>query len=170
MMAAGRTYTPIATASVSNTTTAGLTFSSVPSTYTDLVLIFNGNADASGNGTRLRFNGDTASNYSDTALRGNGTTASSARETSTTNGFVITGYGYGSTVTLSEVTIVNIQNYANTTTYKTSLIRTGAAAGATSAAVGLWRSTSAINTLYVYAENGYLLNGSNATLYGIAAA
>lgn len=164
------TYEPIATASVTNTTTVGLTFSSISSAYTDLIIVFQGNADASANGTRLRMNGDTAANYSSTSLRGNGTSASSARETSTGNGFVITGYAYGSTVTLNEVTIVQVQNYANSTTYKTSLIRTGAAAAATSTAVGLWRSTSAITTLFVYAEGGYLLNGSNATLYGIKAA
>ena len=56
------TMTPIAT----NTLTAvasSVTFSSIPSTYTDLVLVLQGSFD-SADDVRFRFNGDTGSNYS----------------------------------------------------------------------------------------------------------
>jgi hypothetical protein len=43
-MAAGATYTPIATYTVSGSSTLTYTFSSIPSTYTDLVLVVNGSS------------------------------------------------------------------------------------------------------------------------------
>ena len=69
------TYVPIGTNTVSGTTTNLITFSSIPSTFTDLVLIDNGKFSASDNSYAMTFNGDTASNYSYTYLLGSGTSA-----------------------------------------------------------------------------------------------
>lgn len=60
------TYVPITTTTC-NTTTASVTFSSLPATYNDLVIVGQGKAQ-SGSSTLVdvgvRFNGDTNSNYS----------------------------------------------------------------------------------------------------------
>lgn len=67
---------------------------------------------------------------------------------------------------------MNFQNYSNTTTFKTMIGRNGAAAFDVEASVQLWRSTSAINTLQLFAGQGGInfTSGSTFTLYGITAA
>jgi hypothetical protein len=158
------TYEPIATTTLGSAA-ASVTFSSIPATYTDLVLVFAGaNATAlSGNG--IQFNGDTASNYSNTNLSGDGTTASSARFSNQI--YIRAGISF----TSQSVSIISIQNYANATTYKTLLARGGAGNSYVRADVGLWRSTSAINSILYYVDSGAnFTSGSTFTLYGIKAA
>jgi hypothetical protein len=68
--------------------------------------------------------------------------------------------------------IINIQNYSNTTTYKTALLRSNLATGTypgVDAFVGLWRSTSAITSITILPASNNLLSGSTFTLYGIKA-
>ena len=76
-MAAGSTYTPIATTTLGSAATS-YTFTSIPSTYTDLVLV--GNLSSSSNtNISIRIYSDSGTNYSNTYLTGvNGTGASSA--------------------------------------------------------------------------------------------
>lgn len=161
-MAAGSTYTPIATTTLGSNQ-ATVTFSSIPSTYTDLILV--GNAKDSNNYTGLRVNNDSSSIYSRTIMTWNGSTAGSSRTSGANTLYV------GGNDTNFEVTIYHFQNYANTSVYKT-IIGTQKIANATSlAGVGLWRSTSAINEINIYSVGGStLLTGSSWTLYGIAAA
>ena len=166
-MAAGSTYTPIATTTLGSAT-ASYTFSSIPSTYTDLVLVFNGSASSGTPLVTLQFNGDTATNYSDTTLSGNGTSATSGRDSSVAQ---IYASGADSLTTGISQLIVNLQNYSNTTTYKTIITRSGNAANGTSAVVGLWRSTAAINSIKVFNHTATnFAVGSTFTLYGIQAA
>jgi hypothetical protein len=65
--------------------------------------------------------------------------------------------------------IINIQNYSNSTTYKTVLARSNNAATGTDATVALWRSTSAITSIDYYLNSGSWATGSTFTLYGIKA-
>jgi len=167
-MAAGSTYTPIATTTLGSNQ-AEITFNSIGG-YTDLVLIVSAKQTPALNTQYIRFNGDTGTNYSYTILSGNGTSAVSARGTSQDRWY--SGY-YGVPPTDSYgIEIYNFQNYANTTTYKTGLSRTNRASGGVDAMVGLWRSTSAITSI-TYGISGvsaYLTSGSTFTLYGILAA
>lgn len=163
-MAAGSTYTPIATQTLGSAASS-ITFSSIPNTYTDLILIASVQCTTGGNGTCLQFNGDSSAIYSLTLLAGDGSSASSARlasQTSLQSGLVDTNWG---------TQIIHIMNYANTTTYKTALGR-GNDGGLLRATVGLWPNTSAINSIKVLsAPNAYnFVAGSTFTLYGIAAA
>jgi hypothetical protein len=67
--------------------------------------------------------------------------------------------------------IINIQNYASTSTYKTSIARgSNAAGGDVTASVNMWSSNSAITSLRLYTGSGNINAGSTFTLYGIAAA
>ena len=168
-MAAGSTYTPIATFSVSAQAT--VSFTSIPATYTDLILVTLGKSSTAGssvNQYRIRFNNDTASNYSNTQVRGDGSTASSNRDSSQTELYV--GL-VGQTSASAETSIFHIMNYANTTTFKTLLARGNSSSGGfVCANVGLWRKTpEAINRLDIYGPSGETLTGTY-TLYGIAAA
>jgi hypothetical protein len=160
-MPAGSTYTPIATTTLGSSVST-YTFSSIPSTYTDLIMVFNGTSTSAN--ISLQFNGDTGSNYSSTRIRGNGTTASSNRFTSQT---VMIG---GSSETTNPATVVwQVFNYSSSTTNKSALCRGGGAGNQVEGYVGLWRNTGVINSLTVF-NSGTLNSGSTLTLYGIAAA
>lgn len=171
-MAAGQTYVPIATQTLGSAV-ATVTFSSIPSSYTDLVLI--SNAASTGTSiynTYVQFNADTSgTSYSSTVLEGNGTAALSTKYT---NRAWIYVDAYGTlTNSFSNNAILNVQNYANTSTYKTLIGRTNRASGTnaeTVAVVGLWRSTAAISTLLYTVDSSTFAIGSTFTLYGIAAA
>jgi hypothetical protein len=165
------TYTPIATQTLGSAT-ATVTFSSISSAYTDLVLVIgNWNGQTNWN-PALRFNTDSASNYSLTALEGNGTSALSSRRTSDTS------IQIGSALAASGGTdpdnfIISIMNYSNTTTYKSVVGRGNYFAGTypgAGAYVGLWRSTAAISTVAITIGSGTQQAGCTFTLYGIKAA
>jgi hypothetical protein len=169
-MAAANTYVSIATQTLGSAA-ASVTFSSIPATYTDLVLVVNGCGDAGSTNMRLRFNSDTASNYSDTWITGDGATATSSRTTSVTS-TIGTPSGTGTTLGASTI-IFNIMNYANATTYKTIINRASTASLGTDGVVSLWRSTTAINSITIGANGGFTANfkaGSVFSLYGILAA
>jgi hypothetical protein len=158
------TYEPISTQTL-GTAVGSVTFSSIPATYTDLVLVFNGTS-ASTQSMELRFNGDTATNYSATRLLGDGSSASSDR---TSNSDVML---VGNLYTTQTANILQIMNYANTTTYKTVLCRSNNAGAQVSARVGLWRKTpEAITTILVRPAGGANFSiGCVFTLYGVKAA
>ena len=124
------------------------TFSSIPSTYTDLVFIANVATAASTGNPRLQFNGDTGSNYSGTTVYGNGTSAASTRTSSETSILLIASTFMNTTYDMN--LILHIQNYANTTTNKTVLARANKASVGVDQTVGLWRSTAAINSLTIF--------------------
>ena len=166
-MPAGSTYTPIATTTLGSAA-ASYTFSSIPSTYTDLVLIMNYGVDSANRLAAIRFNGDTSTNYSNTQIYGNGSSAGSQRTSSVAQIYITSSDYVPQTLTAN--TILHINNYSNATTYKTSLNRYNSAGNETAAVVGLWRSTSAINSITILATAGNFLTGSTFTLYGIAAA
>ena len=164
------TYVPIQTYTLASASSP-VTFSSIPSTYTDLVLI-SSVLGVTGTSYSLQatVNSDSATNYSVTWLLGNGTAASSSRTTSAASMYLgqLTGY----LTTDSPMTaITNFSNYANTTTYKTMLSRGNNAGTDTEAIVGLWRSTAAINRIDLSLASGTSFQiGSTFTLYGILAA
>jgi hypothetical protein len=158
-MAAGSTYTPIQSYTASGSSST-ISFTSIPSTYTDLVLQYT--AANSGTYFLIRFNNDSGSNYSFTSVYGDGSSAASTRGSSQTSLF-----GRG---TANSTNQMNIQNYSNATTYKTALMSERDAAVVAQEKVCLWRSTSAINQIDLISGGGNITAGGIFTLYGIAAA
>ena len=168
-----KTYEPIATTTLGSAT-QGITFTGISSAYTDLVLVLALISKTAGNDVRYRVgNGsiDSGSNYSGTFLTGNGTAASSDR---TTNQTYVGMMRTVATTTTPATFILNFQNYANTTTYKTIIGRNSSSASEVGANVGLWRSTSAINQIYIYEDGNTSPQqfdiGTTATLYGVKSA
>ena len=166
-MAAGSTYTPIATTTLGSTS-SNVSFTSINGSYTDLCLVIAVGNSTAGNVVRMRVNSDAGSDYSRTELAGNGSSASSSRTSNATQ-FNLDGTANSST-TPTEVIVVDLMNYSNTTTYKTILNRTSNAAYGTEAFVQLWRSTSAINRIDIFPNASTFVVGSTFTLYGIQAA
>jgi hypothetical protein len=143
-----------------------ISFTSIPATYTDLVLVLNG-ALSTGNNTRMRFNNNTGNNYNEIVLSGDGSSAVSYSTFSQT-AFVFPGYTEG---TISNM-ITQIPNYANTTTFKTFIHRRNSL-GASQASfnVGTWIQTAAINRIDIFSASGATWTSSTtATIYGIKAA
>jgi hypothetical protein len=140
-----------------------VTFTSIPQGYTDLVIVIAGTSSTSAE-IYCQFNGDTGSNYSRTFMYGDGGSAVSGRNSSGT------AFSVGFRGTNQSVARVNIMNYSNTTTYKTVLARSDAADIVTVAEAALWRSTVAINSVYLYSGSGTFSTGSTFTIYGVAAA
>jgi len=158
------TYEPIATTTLGSAA-ATVTFSSIPGTYTDLILIIRATLSSSSGAMGAQLNSDTGSNYSYTRLTGNGSSASSDRNTS------LTFAPIGTVSTTQNVSIIHFQNYANSTTYKTLLTRNGIADVATYGIVALWRNTAAITSILINNNAGVnYASGSTFTLYGIKAA
>ena len=161
-----KTYTPIATTTA--TGSAAVSFTSIPSTYTDLIFVCNLQAANSAD-VSVRVNNDSATNYSRTVLYGTGSAAGSLRNTNQAQ-FQPEVYGYV-TNTMSENVIIHFMNYSNTTTYKTFLSRANNWEVGVDAIVGLWSSTSAINRIDIAPIGAtYFSSGSTFTLYGIKAA
>jgi hypothetical protein len=146
--------------------TATITFSSIPSTYTDLIIVANVTNSNGSDSLSLRFNGDTGSNYSYTVLGNNGSTPESYR--SSNNTYMQVGMELD---TAPCPNIIHVMNYANTTTNKTVISRSGQGDTRTRANVGLWRSTSAITSITLRNPSGAgaYSTGSTFSLYGIQA-
>jgi hypothetical protein len=162
------TYEPIATTTLGSTASS-VTFSSISGSYTDLYVVQTfPNTEVYGY-SRFRFNGDTGSSYSSTYFyEYNGVT--SGRATSTTS---ITA-GTSSYMSNSNI-LSHIQNYSNSTTYKTVLSRamfgqTNSVPREVFAQVGLWRSTAAITSIDISINTGTFAANSTFSLYGIKAA
>ena len=163
-----QTRIPIATTTLT-TSAATVTFSSISGSYTDLVLIINGgntvcNVVGTPNSYMLvRLNGDTGSNYSRIVLAGTGSAANSYRSSNTTS--IDTGFYLDNTSTNS---IFNFNNYSNTTTYKTALVRGNSSSYEVAAGAYLWRNTAAITSIEFRGTANYP-SGSTFTIYGIKA-
>jgi hypothetical protein len=161
------TYDSIATTTVSSTPTTTVTFSSIPATFTDLVLVGVYKRTAGGSVTpRITFN-SSVTGYSETLLYGDGASVVSSRNTSSS---YLTGGtaadGVWCTMTM------NIFSYAGSTNktclYEASTDANGS--GRTSRMVGLWRNTAAITSVSILSSSsaGWDI-GTTWTLYGIKA-
>lgn len=163
------TYEPIATTTTSGST-ATITFSSIPSTYTDLRLVLWTKSISSSTWCRMYFNSDNAgTTYSNTYITGDGTTNTSSRTSNAANSLL----GYPSNVTPNFI-LVDIFEYKNTSIQKTFLItdcEDGGAAGTIRYIAGCWRSTAAISSINIVLDSPRTFtDGTKATLFGITAA
>lgn len=158
------TYDNIATTTLGSAANT-ITFSSIPSTYTDLRLVVVGTTNLNGVEVRVQLNNDTSSNYSNTQLTGNGSAASSNRYSSTYFQFI-----GSANATVPIMGTMDLMSYAGST-FKTVLTGwTGDlnGSGTVERTVSLWRSTSAISTVTISASGSNTLSaGTTATLYGI---
>lgn len=165
MAAKTGTYTLINSTTLT-TASPTVTFTSIPSTYTDLRIVIAGTFVSGVDDLLVRFNSDSGTNYSRTFLYGAGSGTGTSGRQSNTNGLYIAGLS-----TVQSISKWDILDYANTTTYKTVLVRSDASDWATFATVGMWRSTSAITSISIAnGSAGNMTSGSSFKLYGIEAA
>ena len=163
---------PIANQTVTGSTTNVVTFGSIPQTYQDLVIIFNGRKTESVASSNLFmfYNGST-SGYSNTILEGDGASAASSRNTGA--GALWLGYVPGASATSGIFGSVKIDvlNYRSATN-KTTLTRYSSdlnGSGYTGLRTGLWSNTAAITALEfsTFSGSNYFAVGTTITLYGV---
>jgi|DEB19_MinimDraft_3_1074340.scaffolds.fasta_scaffold14499_4 hypothetical protein len=160
------TYEPIATTTLSSPSGA-VGFSSIPSTYTDLIVVASIKMNSGTPNINLYINTIDSQSYSSTLLKGTGSATTSSRN--------INKYGSGGGAPIGEATTewgiatLHFNNYSNTTTYKTILTRITEPTNATMASVCLVRSTAAISSFVVQADSGSFVTDSTFTIYGIKA-
>lgn len=167
------TYTLISSNTLTSSA-ASVTFSSIPATYTDLVLKISTRGDNGGtvpSSVELTFNGNNA-NFSRTDLTGNGSAAASARNSNQTN-IRLTNHSNGSASTAnafsnSEIYIPNYNGSTNKPIGSFGVGETNASAASMGAVAGLWGNTSAITSITIanYTDNAFV-TGSSFYLYGI---
>jgi hypothetical protein len=160
--------------SLLSTTTASVTFSSLPATYKHLQFRIAGRFTAAAfqNTVTLRFNGDSATNYATHFLRGNGSSVSSGN--STTVAQITAGYlpSASETANLYGGMVIDILDFNSTAKNKTIRSFSGRTFG-TSAWLeltsGLWASTAAVTSILVsdVIGSGSFAAGTRISLYGI---
>jgi hypothetical protein len=160
------TYDKIATYTVTGSSASSYTFTSIPSTYTDIVLIASVKNTTNNANCKFQLNSDTGTNYSSTWLEGV-SVAQSGRESNATSAFLYYNGGAGGNNWTT--VIANFQNYSNTTTNKTVVTKFGNTHQVGSY-VNLWRNTAAISSLKLNAITDNFQVDSTFTLYGIKAA
>ena len=167
------TYVALDKVTVSGSSTTYIDFTGLSSAYTDLVIVGNFGTDSNNTYFKMQFNSDTTdSNYSGTYLRGTG----SAADTGRYNGGTATYWASAGTKLPYNANtgniIINLQNYSNSTTFKTSILRYNwvDANGAAASNAGLWRNTAAITSIRLLTTAGSnFYAGSTFSLYGIKA-
>jgi hypothetical protein len=171
-MAAESTYTLIQTITLS--TNAGITFSNVPQTYTDLVVVgqLRGLYAASLEVALIQW-GYTQT-YSYTAMRSNGSTADSYGGSSAYGLYCNSIPGASTASGIFGTFEAHIFNYTNTTTFKQCIVKQsydyGSSGGGTSVTCGTRNLTGAITSVEIGGGNNAIVAGSTVSLYGIKAA
>ena len=165
------TYTLISS-NVLSSSAASVTFSAIPSTYTDLVLRCSTRSDDPS--IFLRFNGSTTT-YSTTELAGDGSSPYSLRNTAGT-GYIYVGDSDGSADTANtfgsfEIYIPNYTAAQNKPLSTFSARERNTTLGILNVTAGLWRNTSAIDSIFLKPNDSTgFVSGSSFYLYGIRSA
>lgn len=163
------TFVKIASVTVGSGGAATIDFTSIPSTYTDLQLVFTARNTAASNAfTQLTFNGNTSS-YSYRGLYGNGSAASSF---SASAAYIYVGDMDLSTYTANTFSSesIYVPNYAGSSNKSVSIDsvnENNATAAAAYLVAGLWSNSAAINRITLTPGGGNYAQYSTATLYGI---
>ena len=167
------TYTLISS-NVLASAAASVTLSSIPGTYTDLVLRVSArdnSTNAVGDTCNVTVNNDTSSNYSITFLRGSGTAAISAANSGVTsiNSATDINGDSGTSNTFSSGELY-FPNYTLTTSRPISVFNVNennTTAARIYAGASLYRGTSAITSIKLETPGQNFLTGSSFYLYGI---
>jgi hypothetical protein len=159
------TYVKIATVSVGSGGSATVEFTSIPATYTDLMVKVSARNTSTFYYYEVRFN-TVSTNLSGRYLQGNGTAASSGsfapyarmNDSSST----------ASTHANSDIYIANYAGSTNKSFSIDSVSENNATEAYQTLNAGLWSNTAAITSIQLVPSGGNFAQYSTATLYGIS--
>jgi hypothetical protein len=167
---------PITSFTLANSTTSDVVFSSIPQVYQDLMVVaYARRTDAT---TFANFFitpiivGYATSPQSNTIVEANGTSVTSFRYSSQDGQFTASIPAASTTSGVFGVVTWHCLNYANTSTFKTSIARTASDAngsGNTRLMVGLTRGTNGVTgvSCSTFSGSGFFVEGTTFTVYGV---
>lgn len=162
------TYTLIASNTVS-TAVSSVTFSSIPATYTDLVIKMSVRKANNDYDIELKFNG-ISSGYSGRYLEGNGASASSGNYSSLTQAWSGTASNSNQTTGIFGNSEIYIPNYLSSNNKSLSADGVNETNGTTAYShllAWLWSNTAAITSIELNANGSTFVQYSTFYLYGI---
>lgn len=151
------TYTPLANITLGSSASS-VTFSSIPNTFRDLVLIVSPVRGANGN-TQIRFNGSDSTLYTQVRMFGDSNGFGGDSDSLTYIDLGTSASGYSS--------ITQIMDYSTTDKHKSVLSRQNLPTAYTLGLTGRWANTQAITTVQVFTIADNFASGSSFALYGI---
>jgi hypothetical protein len=164
-------YESIQTYTIGAGGSSGITFSSIPSTYSHLQVRYHARGASAVLGLNITVNSDTATNYSFHYLEGNGTAASASASVSSAPTYIgyIAASSYGANI-LGTV-VIDILDYENTNKYKKIRCLSGVdnnGSGYVTLASANWRNTAAITSITLTPQGSTnFAQYSSIALYGI---
>jgi hypothetical protein len=167
------TYTALATVTLGSSASS-VTFSSIPATYRDLILVMSATNTTNDITWSMRFNGDTGSNYNIVLARGGDIAGGVASNSAASdNAMFIAGWTFGQGTTNPTPITISIMDFSATDKHKTILNRFQTQRdngnGETGMLAGRWANTSAITSLNVFPNSSTFATGSTISLYGVIA-
>jgi hypothetical protein len=161
------TYIPIATTTVGAGGASSISFTSIPQTYTDLVVLISARSTGADGNIMIRFN-SSSSNFSQIRLYGDGTTAGGY---GTYGEWSAWAANTGQTASTFGNSIIYIPNYTwsnNKLLSSLAVAENNAASTDMTAGAELWSNTAAITSIsFVMGSSYNFAQYSTATLYGI---
>lgn len=162
------TYTLISSVTVGAGGAATISFTSIPATYTDLLVSCSTRASGSFSSAALyiKFNGSSSS-YSMRMLNGNGSSASSVTDTSL-YGIVPAANIAANTFGSAQFYIPNYASSNNKSVSAETVLEQNATDGIMYNFAGLWSNSAAITSIELSSNGGNFVQYSTAYLYGIS--
>lgn len=163
------TYVAIATVTVGSGGAASIEFTSIPQTYTDLLVKISARNTGNGSGQFMTFNSSSTSYSAKRLIANQGATVTS-HNGGTTNIFLLAVDARATANSFGNAEVY-IPNYAGSNNKSVSLDSVNEENGNTYAydeiSGALWSNTAAITTITLTPEAGNYAQYSTATLYGI---
>jgi hypothetical protein len=161
-------YSPIATYTFPSAANS-YTFTSIPGTYDDLVIIVANETASSGQTIEMIFNGDTANNYAFANITTpNGYGVDTVSGSSTSRNRIPIGSTYsGENATKGAIVICNINQYSQSSYPKVTTSTYGQADIEANCCVGSWTGTAPITSILLTLASANFQTGTRFTLYGI---
>ena len=148
---------------------SSIAFSSIPGTYTDLILLMSLRQDGANNNVRVAINGAT-SGYSERSLYGVGSGGGASTSASTSYFNLMYADGTAETANTFGSLQIHMPNYAgseNKGVAVESVYENNASAAVVAMATQLWSNTAAITSISITPASTNWVQYSTASLYGI---
>jgi hypothetical protein len=160
------TYKLIKTVTVGSGGAASIDFTSIPQTYTDLMLVTSARSTSTGLGVIAKFNGSSA-NYTGKYIEGNGSSTSGGTLSINQAGNSVSSAYTASVFANNSLYIPNYTGSTFKSSSSDAVTENNATTSYLDFYANLWSDTSAITSIALTVSVGSFAEFSSASLYGI---